>query len=155
MRLVDVLAVAAFFLSTWLISAGWDVLSGRWRASTAPTLADLRAAVVSPGLHRPTFAASVMLTIPATYWFSLRLGLLKPYWTLFALVLVLRVDFVTSGRLMLQRFVGTVHGVCLAGAFAYLLPDHRAILVGIFLCALVRWPAQRRSAALGVGAINA
>jgi hypothetical protein len=36
-----------------------------------------------------------------------------------------------------------------------LLPNHIALMIGLVLAALARWPAQQRHGALGVGALTA
>jgi uncharacterized membrane protein YccC len=72
-----------------------------------------------------------------------------------ALVLVLRVDFHSSRKLMVERFAGTVLGVTIAALYAALLPQHIPLMIGLVLAALARWPAQQRHGALGVGAITA
>jgi uncharacterized membrane protein YccC len=72
-----------------------------------------------------------------------------------ALVLVLRVDFHSSRKLMVERFFGTVLGVTVAALYAFFLPEHVALMIGLVLAALARWPAQQRHGALGVGAITA
>jgi uncharacterized membrane protein YccC len=82
-------------------------------------------------------------------------GQQKPYWAMLALVLVLRVDFHSSRQLMVERFVGTVLGVTIAALYAAFLPQHVALMIGLVLAALARWPAQQRHGALGVGAITA
>jgi uncharacterized membrane protein YccC len=56
---------------------------------------------------------------------------------------------------MIERFFGTVLGVGIAAVYAALLPYHIALMIGLALAALARWPAQQRHGALGVGAITA
>ena len=50
---------------------------------------------------------------------------------------------------------GTVLGVAFASAYAALLPSIPALIVGATLAALLRFPAQQRHGALGIGAVSA
>jgi uncharacterized membrane protein YccC len=95
------------------------------------------------------------LAVPATFLISNATGQQKPYWAMLALVLVLRVDFLSSRKLMIERFLGTVLGVAVAALYAAFLHGHVALMIGLVLAALARWPAQQRHGALGVGAITA
>jgi len=153
--LLDLGAAAGAVLATWLISVAWDLAAGRWRRSTAPRGRNLRALLSARERERQIFALTVALAIPLAYWSSLGLGIARPYWAVLALVLVLRMDFISSRRLMLDRFLGTVLGVAVAGAYAIIFPSHAALMVGIVLAALARWPAQQQHDALGVGVLTA
>lgn len=150
----DLGAVAAFLVFAWAVSVGWDAILGR-RPSIAPTLGQIVAALDARRLDRWIFALSVAVTVPLAFVTATLAGLEKPYWAMLAFVLVLRVDFMSSRKLMIDRFLGTVLGVMAAGAYAWLLPTHTGLLVGIVLAALARWPAQQRHGALGVGALTA
>jgi len=152
---LDLAAAAGAVLVTWLISVGWDFTAGHWRPSTAPRWRDIIAALKARERERHIFAVAVALAIPLAYWSSLGLGIARPYWAVLALVLVLRMDFISSRRLMIDRFLGTVLGVLIAGAYATILPGHGALMVGIMLAALARWPAQQQHDALGVGVLTA
>jgi hypothetical protein len=46
-------------------------------------------------------------------------------------------------------------GVAVAAVYAAVLPNHIALMIGLVLAALARWPAQQRHGALGVGALTA
>ena len=147
--------VAAAVLFTWAVSAGWDLVSRKPRPASLPALAEIVAAMHTRLVDRWTFAVVLALAVPFTFLVSSAVGEQKPYWALLALVLVLRVDFNSSRKLMLERFVGTVLGVAVAAVYAALLPNHVALMIGLVLAALARWPAQQRHGALGVGAITA
>ena len=54
-----------------------------------------------------------------------------------------------------QSLLGTALGVALASAYAALLPSILALIVGAALAALIRFPAQQRHGALGIGAMSA
>jgi uncharacterized membrane protein YccC len=95
------------------------------------------------------------IAVPATFLISNATGQQKPYWAMLALILVLRVDFHSSRKLMIERFLGTVFGVAFAALYAGFLPGHVPLMIGLVLAALARWPAQQRHGALGVGAITA
>ncbi|MGH7033282.1 MAG: FUSC family protein [Stellaceae bacterium] len=152
--LLDLGAAVGAVLATWLISVAWDLAAGRWRRSTAPRWRDLVALLRARERERQIFAVTVALAIPLAYWSSLGLGIARPYWAVLALVLVLRMDFISSRRLMLDRFLGTVFGIAVAGAYAIVFPSHGALMLGIVLAALARWPAQQQHDALGVGVLT-
>jgi hypothetical protein len=157
MRIVplDVAVVSGTVLFTWAISAGWDLCSGRWRPAELPALGEIFKAMHARLLERWTFAVVLAIAVPVTFLVSNVTGQQKPYWAMLALVLVLRVDFHSSRQLMVERFVGTVLGVTIAALYAAFLPQHVALMIGLVLAALARWPAQQRHGALGVGAITA
>jgi hypothetical protein len=151
----DIVVVLGFAGFAWLVSVAWDIASGRMRPATLPSLADIVVAMHARLLDRWTFAIAVACAVPVTFLIGAAFGEQKPYWAMLALVLVLRADFNSSRKLMVERFVGTVLGVAIAVIYAALLPYHRALMVGLVLAALARWPAQQRHGALGVGAITA
>jgi hypothetical protein len=152
---LDVAVVAAFVGFAWLVSVGWDVVAGRMRPASLPGLADILVGMHARLVDRWTFAIAVACAVPVTFLVSAAFGEQKPYWAMLALVLVLRADFNSSRKLMVERFVGTVLGVAIAAIYAALLPYHQALMIGLVLAALARWPAQQRHGALGVGAITA
>jgi len=151
---VDLEFIAGTAAAAWLISVGWDGLRRRWRPSTAPSWLRLRAQLRASHRERRIFAVAVAVTIPLTYWTSVSLGLERPYWALLTLVLVLRVDFLSSRKLMVERFLGTVLGVLMAGFYARFFPNRHALMIGIVLAALARWPAQRQADVLGVAVLT-
>src|SRR3954471_19908456 len=151
----DVAVVFGFVLFAWAVSAGWDLVSGRWRPAELPALREIFKAMHARLLERWTFAVVLAVAVPVTFLVSNAAGQQKPYWAMLALVLVLRVDFHSSRKLMVERFVGTVLGVGIAALYAVFLPEHLALMIGLVLAALARWPAQQRHGVLGVGAITA
>jgi hypothetical protein len=153
--LQDAGVVAGFVLFAWSLSVGWDLAVGRLRETTAPRGREILAAMHARLLDRWTFAIAVACAIPLAFLVSAATGEQKPYWAMLALVLVLRVDFNSSRKLMTERFLGTVLGVAVAAVYAVLLPNHIALMIGLVLAALARWPAQQRHGALGVGALTA
>jgi hypothetical protein len=157
MRIVplDVAVVLGFVLFTWVVSVGFDLAAGKWRPAELPALRGILRAMHGRLLERWTFALVLALAVPATFLISNATGQQKPYWAMLALVLVLRVDFHSSRKLMIERFLGTVLGVAFAALYAAFLPGHVPLMIGLVLAALARWPAQQRHGALGVGAITA
>jgi hypothetical protein len=157
MRIVplDVAVVLGFVLFTWAVSVGWDLIAGKWRPAELPALREIFRAMHGRLLERWTFAVVLAIAVPATFLISNATGQQKPYWAMLALVLVLRVDFHSSRKLMIERFLGTVLGVAFAALYAAFLPGHIPLMIGLVLAALARWPAQQRHGALGVGAITA
>jgi hypothetical protein len=152
---LDVVVVLGFGGFAWLVSVGWDLASGKIRTATLPDLSEIIVAMHARLVDRWTFAIAVAFAVPVTFLISAAFGEQKPYWAMLALVLVLRADFNSSRKLMVERFVGTVLGVTVAAVYAALLPYHQALIIGLMLAALARWPAQQRHGALGVGAITA
>jgi len=151
----DVVVVFGFALFAWAVSIGWDLARGRFRPATLPELHTIFRDMHARLEDRWTFAIAVAIAVPVTFLVSAAFGEQKPYWAMLALVLVLRADFNSSRRLMMERFFGTVLGVGVAAIYAALLPYHGALMIGLLLAALARWPAQQRHGALGVGAITA
>lgn len=154
-ELVDLGVTAAAVVMGWMISIGWDVGRRHWRVSTAPTWHELVTTLRADETERHIFATAVAIATPLAYWTSLALNIERPYWAMLTLVLVLRVDFISSRKLMIDRFLGTILGVTVAGAYAALFPSHTALMIGIVLAALARWPAQQQADALGVGSLTA
>jgi hypothetical protein len=152
---LDVAVVFGFVLFAWAVSTGWDLVGGRWRPAELPALGEILEAMHARLLERWTFAVVLAIAVPVTFLVSHAMGQQKPYWSMLALVLVLRVDFHSSRKLMAERFAGTVLGVAVAALYAALLPQHIPLMIGLVLAALARWPAQQRHGALGVGAITA
>ncbi|HVZ02449.1 MAG TPA: FUSC family protein [Dongiaceae bacterium] len=152
---LDCVVVLGFVGFAWLVSVGWDLAAGVVRPARLPALSDILVAMHARLVDRWTFAVAVACAVPVTFLVSAAFGEQKPYWAMLALVLVLRADFNSSRKLMVERFVGTVLGVAVAAVYAALLPYHRALMFGLVLAALARWPAQQRHGALGVGAITA
>jgi hypothetical protein len=150
---LDVGVVAGFVGFAWVVSAGWDLFSGP-RPPVAPELREIFRAMQARLLDRWTFAIAVAVAIPLAFTLSSATGEQKPYWAMLALILVLRLDFISSRRLMLERFLGTLLGVIVAGLYAALFPNHIALMIGLVLAALARWPAQQKHGALGVGALT-
>jgi hypothetical protein len=152
---VDLAAIAGAVLETWIISVAWDGLRGGWRSSSAPHWRAIVAVLRAHEGERRIFAVAVAVAMPLAYWTSVTLDIQRPYWAMLTLVLVLRVDFISSRKLMVNRFLGTILGVIAAAGYAALFPSHVALMIGIVLAALGRWPAQQQHDALGVGTLTA
>jgi hypothetical protein len=151
----DVVVIFGFAAFAWAVSIAWDWARGQFRPPALPELHTIFRHMHARLEERWTFAIAVAVAVPVTFLVSAAFGEQKPYWAMLALVLVLRADFNSSRQLMLERFLGTVLGVGVAAIYAALLPYHIALMIGLLLAALARWPAQQRHGALGVGAITA
>ena len=151
----DVGVIFGFAIFAWAVSIAWDIARGRFRPAALPRLRTIFHDMHARLENRWTFAIAVAAAVPVTFLISAAFGEQKPYWAMLALVLVLRADFNSSRRLMVERFCGTVLGVGIAATYAALLPNRMALMIGLVLAALARWPAQQRHGALGVGAITA
>lgn len=152
---VDVAVVGAFVLYAWAVSLAWDFITGLPRPSTAPLLPTVFARIRATERERWVFAAAVAIAVPLAFLTSLTLGLHRPYWALIAIVLVLRADALSSRQLMVQTLAGTLLGVAAALVYGYALPFHAALLFGMAVAALIRWPAQQLHGALGTAALTA
>ncbi|MCK0195967.1 FUSC family protein [Ancylobacter sp. 6x-1] len=150
-------AAAAFAaaLYGYLISVLWDLLIGGERPSSAPYLAEIVKRLRMTERERWRFAAAVAIVLPLSSVASVALGLHKPYWTLIAVVVVLRQDALSSQRIMLEVMIGSVLGVAIAIAIALLVPDRGWLIGAMLLAALLRWPAQDYNGVFGNAALAA
>jgi hypothetical protein len=151
----DIAVIAAFALYSWLVSIAWDAATGLWRPFTGPSpqalASDLRASL----LPRWTFAAICGASVVAASVLAQKLGLRHPDWAIFALLLTLHINASVGRKVVQNLILGTVLGVAVASAYAALLPSILALVVGAALAALLRFPAQQRHGALGIGAVSA
>ena len=153
--LLDVAIVASAVAFVFLVSLAADLLRGGLRASTAPTLREFIDGIEARETERLVFAASAAIAVALAYAAAATFHLSRPYWTFIALLLVLRLDFMSSWNLVIQRIAGTICGVIVAGLVVVLFPS-RAVQAGAMLiAALLRWPAQQRHNMLGVAALTA
>jgi hypothetical protein len=151
----DVAVIAAFALYSWLVSIAWDAVTGLWRPFTGPSLRALASDLRASGLPRWTFAAICGAAVVAASVLAQKLGLRHPDWAIFALLITLHINARVSRQVVQNLILGTVLGVALASAYAALLPSILALIVGAALAALLRFPAQQRHGALGIGAMSA
>lgn len=151
----DIGVVAVFAFYAWLVSAGWDVITGLWRPSTAPTLAAILAHVRDTQQERLLFAGIVALAVAFAFMTGRLLGLPHPHWAVFAVVIVLRDDTQFSRRMMIDLVLGTVLGAGAAVVYGGLVTSPAGLMVGLTLAALVRWPGQNLHGALGMAAMAA
>lgn len=154
LQLTDVAVVAGFVVYAWAVSLAWDAMSGLHRPSTAPVPREILVRLRATERERWVFALAVAVAVPLAFLTSLSLGLHRPYWALIAIVLVLRADAMSSRQLMGQTLAGTALGVAVALLYGYLLPYHAALLAGMAVAALLRWPAQQRHGALGMAVLT-
>lgn len=151
----DIPVVAGFAVWAWLVSLGWDLVVGLWRPSVAPAPRAVLVRIRDTARERWIFAGAVAISVPLALFTSLALGLHRPYWALIAIVLVLRADSLMSRQLMMQQLAGTLLGILAALGFGHLFPAHAALLTGMALAALLRWPAQQLNGTLGAAALTA
>nr|WP_246519740.1 FUSC family protein [Ancylobacter lacus] len=137
------------------VSAVWDGLVGGPRPSLAPAPAGIARRLRDTAGERWRFAAAVGIVVPLASLTSVGLGVAKPYWTLIAVVLVLRHDVMTSWRTMVEVMLG-----CVAGAVAALVVSalvgggHWGLIAGMMIAALIRWPAHEIHGILGNAALT-
>jgi hypothetical protein len=153
--LIDVAIVASAVAFVFVVSLAADILRGGLRASTAPTLREFIDGIEARETERLVFAASAAIAVALAYAATASFQLARSYWTLLALVLVLRLDFMSSWRLVVQRIAGTFCGVIVAGLVVVLFPSHAVQAGAMLVAALLRWPAQQRHNMLGVAALTA
>jgi hypothetical protein len=151
----DIVVITAFALYSWLVSIAWDAATGLWRPFTGPSLQALASDLRASRLPRWTFAAFCGASVVAASVLAQRLGLRHPDWAIFALLITLHINANVSRQVAQNLILGTVLGVALASAYAALLPSIIALLVGMTLAALIRFPAEQRHGALGIGAMAA
>jgi hypothetical protein len=147
--------IAAFSLYAWLVSIAWDAATALRRPFTGPSLGTLISDLRASGLPRWTFAALCGASVIAASVLSQRLGLRHPDWAIFALMITLHSNAKVGRRVVQNLIIGTVLGVALASAYAAFFPSVVALLVGMALAAFIRFPAQERHGALGIGAMAA
>ncbi len=151
----DAVVVPGFMLLAWGIAIAWDAARRTPLPSTAPQWREVAAMLKQRELERISFAIAVAIAVPSAYLASAATHLDQPYWTMLAMVFVLRVDFLESRRLMADRFLGTVLGVVIAGGLGYFFPYLSVLVPALVVAALLRWPAQQRHGLLGVAALTA
>ena len=151
----DVGVVVLFAAYAWLMSVGWDMMTGLWRTSTAPTLSAIAAHLRATQGERLLFAGIVAVAVAASFLVGRLLGLPHPQWAVFAVVIVLRDDTHFSRRVMVDLALGTVLGAGVAFLYGALVTSPAGLMVGLTLTALVRWPGQKLHGALGMAAMAA
>jgi fusaric acid resistance family protein len=151
----DTAVIAGFAFYSWLISIAWDAATGLWRPFTGPSLWALASDLRASALPRWSFAAVCGASVVAASVLAQKLGLRHPDWAIFALLLTLHVNASVGRKVVQNLILGTVLGVAFASAYAALLPSIPALSVGATLAALLRFPAQQRHGALGIGAVSA
>jgi uncharacterized membrane protein YccC len=153
--LIDIAIVAGVVAFVFLVSLAADLMRGGLRSSTAPSFREIVDGIEARETERLVFAASAAIAVALAYAASASFQLTRSYWTLIALVLVLRLDFMSSWRLVIQRIAGTICGVLVAGFVVIIFPSHAMQAGAMLVAALLRWPAQQRHNLLGVAALTA
>lgn len=156
---LEVAVVGLAALYGWLVSLAWDAAVGGRRDSTAPDLGEIARKLRATQRERWIFAGAVAIAVPLAYLTSASAGLHRPYWTMIAIVIVLRADVLSSGRLIVEMLAGTVLGIACALGYGLivgqLLPGYWGLLTGMLIAALLRWPAQEMHGALGMAVLTA
>ena len=151
----DIAMITAFALYSWLVSIAWDAATGLWRPFTGPSLQALVSDLRAARLPRWSFAGICGASVVAASVLAQKLGLRHPDWAIFALLLTLHINASVGRKVVQNLILGTVLGVAAGAAYAALLPSILALVVGATLAALLRFPAQQRHGALGIGAVSA
>ncbi|HVG51689.1 MAG TPA: FUSC family protein [Xanthobacteraceae bacterium] len=155
LQIEDVIAVTVSVAYAWLVSVGWDAVTGIWRPSTTPRLDDLLAHLRATERERWVFAIVVAATVSAAFLTSWALGFEHSNWALLAIVAVMRSDAQLSRRMILNLMLGTLIGVGIALAYGVVFTSPLALMIGMAIAAMVRWPAQQVHTALGLAAMAA
>lgn len=151
----DVAAVAMSIAYAWLVSIAWDAVTGIWRPSTAPTWNELLAHLRETRHERWIFAIVVAATVTAAFLTSWTFGFDHSQWALLAIVVVMRSNAALSRRMIVDLMLGTLIGVAIALAYGTVFTSPLALMIGMAIAALVRWPAQQVHTALGLAAMAA
>ena len=154
-NLTEIAIIGAVIVFVFLISLAADLLRGGLRDSTAPTLRVILDGIEARETERLVFAASAAIAVALAYAAATTFQFMRPYWSFIALVLVLRLDFMSSWNLVIQRIAGTICGVVAAGLVVVIFSSHAAQAGAMLVAALLRWPAQQRHNLLGVAALTA
>lgn len=152
---LDPAVIAAMVLYAWLVSVLWDAATGLWRPSTAPGLHTLAARLRATRAERLAFAAITATAAAAAFTTGRALGLEHQNWTVLAIVVVLRADTAASRDMLGSLFLGTLIGVAAALAYVLTFRSAEALMAGMVLAALVRWPLQQMRGSLGLAAMAA
>jgi hypothetical protein len=155
LQVIDIAAVAVFISYVWLVSLAWDAATGIWRPSTAPNLNELLAHLRAIERVRWIFAIVVAATVSAAFLTSWVFGFEHSQWALLAIVVVMRSDAQLSRRLIVDLMLGTLIGVGIGLAYGIVFTSPLALMIGMAIAALVRWPAQQLHTALGLAAMAA
>ncbi len=155
LRTPDALSVAAFVVYTWVVSIAWDAATGMWRPAAAPLIKELLARLRATPVERWVFASVVAGAAAAAFLVSKALHLEHPNWAILSIVVVLREDSQLSRRLAIHLVLGTLVGVAAALAYGFIFTSAAALMIGMAIAVLVRWPAQQVSTALGLAAMAA
>lgn len=149
------LAALATVAYGFAVSALWDVAVGGPRPSLAPSPAGIARRLRDTAGERWRFAAAVGIVVPLASLASVGLGVAKPYWTLIAVVLVLRHDVPSSWRTMMEVMLGCVAGAAVALAVSAVVGgSHWGLMAGMMVAALIRWPAHEIHGILGNAALT-
>jgi hypothetical protein len=148
-RGIDVAVVGASALFCWLLSIGWDLTTGLWRPSKAPTQNELADCLQTRRGERLIFAAVTASAVVGSFLLAHTLGLEHLNWAILALVLVLHADAEASWQMLRNLFLGTLLGVAVGWTYGTLLDRPLPLLIGMTIAAIVRWPVQQRNGALG------
>ncbi|MDF2995166.1 MAG: hypothetical protein K0R27_803 [Xanthobacteraceae bacterium] len=156
---LEAAVVALTALYAWSVSLAWDLAIGVMRPYTAPNLGEIVRKLRATMRERWIFAGAVAIAVPLAYLTSIGAGLPRPYWTMIIIVIVLRADALSSGRLILEMMAGTALGVACALGYGLIVAQtslgHWGLLAGMLVAALLRWPAQELHGALGMAVLTA
>lgn len=147
--------VLLFVAIVWIVSVSWDALAGVWRPSSEPPLRVVLERLEARRLQRWCFALVVAATVAVAFLISVAIGLTRPNWAVFAIIVTMRMDVAVSRQTAVNLLLGTAVGSAAAAVYAALFPAPTGLLLGMTLAALLRWPAQQLHNALGIAAMAA
>ncbi|WP_158611664.1 FUSC family protein [Teichococcus wenyumeiae] len=149
----DIAVVGGCALYGWVLSVSWDAATGIWRPSAGLKLEQISAYLKKDQAARLVFASVTGMTVAGSFLLARSLGLEHLNWAILALILVLHSDAEASRRTARNLFSGTLLGVAVAWLYGTLFESPSALIFGMTVAAIIRWPVQQRKGSLGFAAM--
>ena len=153
MHVFDIAVVGGCALYGWVLSVSWDAMTGIWRPSSGLKLEQISSYLKEDQASRLVFASITGLTVAGSFFLARSLGLEHLNWAILALILVLQSDAEQSRRTAKNLFSGTLLGVAVAWLYGVLFESPHALILGMTIAAIIRWPVQQRRGSLGFAAM--
>ena len=153
MHLFDIAVALGCALYGWVLSVSWDAATGIWRPSTGLKLEQISLYLQENQIPRLVFASVTGITVTGSFLLARSLGLEHLNWAILAVILVLHSDAEASRRTAKNLFNGTLLGVAVAWLYGSLFESPSALILGMAVAAIIRWPVQQRRGSLGFAAM--
>jgi len=152
-KMLDVYVVIGCAIYSWALSVAWDMATGIWRPAKRPTLQQLTEYLNANKTERMVFSVITGLTVGVSFLVIQALQLQHVNWAILALMIVLHADVEASWRIAKSLLIGTLVGVAAAWIYGTLFTSHAALIIGMTIAAIIRWPIQDRNGSLGQAAM--